>query len=386
MKILIASDSYKFQTSGASNVVIAHAAELRRRGHDVKVLALSDTKRSFKDGDDYYIGSHAAHIYPDARYSFVLRNRLLRELKDWKPDVVHIHTEFSVARMARAIAAANNTPIVMTSHTDYGQFLMGRYSGTLPARMLCRSWGRYAFHGAKVVTTPSEKALSFPQLGAVTRRTVVIPNGIPLEQYQKSCPAEEKAALFEQCGFTDNGKTLAIISRMSREKNIREILSYFPTVLERIPDAQLLIVGDGPEREHLEQLSRELGIAERTCFTGRIPPEDVYRYYNMGDVFVSASTFEVHSLTYLEALARGLPLVCREDPCLRGVLKEGENGYAYRTEQEFVDSVVQILSDPELHRSMREKALETAADFSVERFADRMLALYETVLRKTRAS
>lgn len=380
MKILIASDSYKYQTSGAANVVITLANELRRRGHSVKVLALSNTKRSFQDGDDYYIGSLPAFVYPDVRFSIIHHNRLLRELKAWKPDVIHMHTETSAARMARAIATADHTPFVMTSHTDYAQFLFGHFSDSRPVRLLFRELGRIIYRGAMVVTAPSEKALSFPLLGTVTPRMVVIPNGIRLEQYQKKATPEERAALFVRWGLKDNGKTVVIVSRISREKNLHEIVGYFPAILERLPDAQLLIVGDGPDRERLEADVEAQGISNSVRFTGRIPPEEVYLYYDMGDVFVSASTFEVHSLTYLEAMARGLPLVCRDDPCLNGVLDDGDNGFAYHTKQEFVDDVTALLTDGELRARMRERALEKAADFSVERCADRMLALYKSVM------
>ncbi len=384
MKILIASDSYKFQTSGAANVVITLANGLRRRGHSVKVLALSNTGHSYRDGDDYYIRSLPFPVYPDLRTSFVRRDPLLDELKAWKPDVIHLHTEGCIARMTRKIAAADHAPLVMTSHTDYAQFVFGRFCETLPVRLMAKEWGRFAYRGTRAVIAPSEKALSFSQLRTVARRSVVIPNGIRLSQFQKNFSAEERAALFAKWGLRDNGKTLVMVSRISKEKNIREILGFLPALLRREPDAQLVIAGDGPERAELEAYSRTLGLTDCVRFTGRIPPEEVYRYYDMGQVFVSASTFEVHSLTYLEALSCGLPLVCRADPCLKGVLEDGENGYAYHTERDFVESVSRILDDGTLRARLCAGAIERAQNFSDERFVDRTLALYEKVLRRSR--
>ena len=380
MKLLIASDSYKYQTSGVANVVITLAEELRKRGHSVKVLALSNTKKSFRDGDDYYIGSLPGLVYPDVRFSLVHRNRLLKELRDWKPDVIHMHTETSAARMARYIASADHTPFVMTSHTDYAQFLFGHFSDSKPVRLLSRELGRIVYRGAMVVTVPSEKAMSFSFLSTLTRRVEVIPNGIRLEQYQKQSTPEERAELFERWKLEDNGRTIVIVSRVSHEKNLMEILEYFPAVLERLPDVQLLVVGDGPERSRLETYARDAGISDRVRFTGRIPPDKVYQYYGMGDVFVSASTFEVHSLTYLEAISRGLPIICRDDPCLRGVLEHGENGYAYHTKEEFVDYVVSVLTDRELHDRMSTRSRDISENFSAERCADRMIELYRSVL------
>lgn len=382
MKILIASDSYKYQTSGAANVVITLADELRRRGHSVKVLALSNTKHSFRNGDDYFIRSFPVFIYPDVRYSFTHRDPLLRELREWNPDMIHMHTETAAARMARSIAKADHTPFVMTAHTDYARFLLGSACDSLLPKIIFRELGQIVYRGAAVVTTPSEKALSFPLLKAVKPRAMVIPNGICLEQFQNRATPQEREELFRRWNLKDNGRTVVIVSRLSHEKNLQEIISYFPAILERLPDAQLLIVGDGPEREKLEAQTAEAGISDSVCFTGRIPPDQVWRYYGMGDVFVSASTFEVHSLTYLEAMARGLPLVCRDDPCLRGVLVSGENGMIYRTKQEFVDSVVSLLTDEQLRGKMGARSQEKSLEFSAERNADRMLELYQSVMEK----
>ena len=80
-------------------------------------------------------------------------------------------------------------------------------------------------------------------------------------------------------------------------------------------------------------------------------------------MFVSASTFETQGLTYLEAMACGLPLVCREDPVLQGVLENEENGYTYRSEREFVDHIRRILTDRELRQAMHAKALDKAKEF-----------------------
>lgn len=380
MKILIASDSYKYQTSGASNVVIAMADELRRRGQDVKILAMSNRRESFKDGDDYYIKSLPGLVYPDARFSPVIKDPLLKELKEWRPDIIHMHTEMSAARMARSIAAYDHTPYIMTSHTDYGRFVFGHYCNLRPVRMLCKEVGRIAYRNAAVVTVPSSKALSFPQLNTLSDRVVVIPNGISLEKYGKRSLDSERQALFKQWGLKDNGHTIVMVTRISREKNINEIVSCFPAILDELPDAQLLIVGDGPEREKLENIVAESGISRQVTFTGRIPPEKVYMYYDMGDVFVSASTFEVHSLTYLEAMSHGLPLICRNDPCLKGVLSDGVNGYAYRTRSEFVDDVIRVLTHDQLRERMGTASLDKSQEFSVECCVDRMLELYKKVV------
>lgn len=382
MKILIASDTYIYQTSGAANVVISLAQELRRRGHDVKVLAPANERASHKEGDDFFIRSIPALVYPDVRLCPARRDPLLDELTRWKPELIHLHTEGSIARMARSIAAQTGAPLVMTAHTDYAHYVFGRLRNSAPVRFVMKTWGKRLYRPVTAVIAPSEKARSFAMLQPAAGRVTVIPNGIRLEKYQRPVTAREKTALFDKYALKDNGCTLVMITRVSKEKNILEILRYLPALLKKLPQAQLIIAGDGPDRARLEAYCAKRRLTEHVRFAGRVPPDEVYRYYALGNVFVSASTFEVHSLSYLEAMAAGLPLVCREDASLRGVLAEGENGLTYRTENEFVDAVAQILRDRALQENMRKQALLKAKDFSMDRFVDRTLALYEAVLEK----
>ncbi len=386
MKILLASDAYIYQTSGVSNVVISLAQGLRRRGHDVRVLAPADGRTSFRDGGDIFIRSLPSLLYPDVRLCAVRRDPLLDELTGWRPELIHLHTEGSMARMARRVAEETRAPLVITMHTDYACYVFGRFRTAPPVRGLMRACGKRHFRDASAVIAPSEKARRFAMLEPASDRLTVGPNGIRLESVQKPVSAEERAALYRQLGMRDTGCTLVMITRLSREKNIMEILQYLPGVIEAMPEAQLLLAGDGPDRRRLEAYCTDHGLSDRVRFTGRIAPEEVCRYYALGDVFVSASTFEVHSISCLEAMACGLPLVCREDDSLLGVLEDGVNGRTYRTQAGFVDAVTGILGDGALRDAMRENALRKAADFSHERFLDRTLALYERVLNRSPAS
>ena len=128
-----------------------------------------------------------------------------------------------------------------------------------------------------------------------------------------------------------------------------------------------------------QQLLRaaELGLdAPDVIFAGQVPPDQVADWYRLGTVFVSASTSETQGLTYAEALAAGLPVLCRADPCLDGVIRQGENGWQYRTEEEFLRRVEEILDDPARAAELRPTAAASAEPFSAERFARRVERVY----------
>lgn len=380
MKILITTDCYLFNTGGITGSVLALCSGLRRLGHQVKTLSSSNCGRSFSDGDDFYLKSIPAFYYPDMRTSFAVRDPLIKELEEWGPDIVHIQTEGTARRMGLRIAKRCGGSVVMTCHTDYGHYVFGKYKSSPAVRGLSRIAGKILYRRSDRVVAPSEKAASFPFLDSVRDRTSVVPNGLETEKYQKHLPPDERRAFRESLGIGERTGALLILSRLSKEKNVRELISYLPGLLKVDPDIKLLVVGDGPDKKNLERLTEKLKLEDHVVFTGKIPAGDVWLYYDASDLFVSASTFEVHSMSYLEALANGLPLLCRADEALSGVLEHGENGMIYRTEAEFSDFVLRILRDEDMRADMRRRSLRTAEGFSSGAFADAMIKVYEDAL------
>ena len=117
-------------------------------------------------------------------------------------------------------------------------------------------------------------------------------------------------------------------------------------------------------------------------FLGMIPPQNTYKYYQLGDVFVCASTSETQGITYIEALACGIPLVCRYDKCLDGVIKADYNGYTYNDKKEYINYIFKILNNKSLHKKLKENALESSVNFSKEKFRDDVEKLYIDVVSK----
>ena len=392
MKILISSDMYRHQVNGVSSSVILLTDELRKLGHEVKVLALSDSNTSYRDGDDYYIASLNARIYPDARVTFSIRNPLLRELTAWQPDIAHIQTEFSTRTLAKHIVGKLGIPFVMTLHTDYEEYIRTHSPLPIPApttrltaalnptRQLTAFFDRTMYRGASTLIVPSYKIKALARTYHVRCPISVIPTGIDPERYP--IRPEEAAETRRSLGLPENGKLLVTVTRVSKEKNIEELIEYFPALLEADSEVRFLIVGDGPQRQQLEETVRAKGLSDKIIFTGMVPHDQVYRYYQAGDLFVCASTFETQGMTYVEALANGLPLVCRQDKCLLDVIEPGDNGYTYTDCEEFVRWTRKILSDPQRRKRMAAFSLEQSKRFYKDVFVHSVEALYQDILNK----
>ena len=153
-------------------------------------------------------------------------------------------------------------------------------------------------------------------------------------------------------------------------------------LIEKHKELTMLIVGDGPHRSSLENMAKELNIRERVVFTGMIPPELVAKYYQIADIFVSASESETQGLTYIEALANGIPEVCKYDKCLEGVLISGYNGFAYERSQDFIEDVNALLGDYALRSQMSANAELSAERFGSYTFVRSVESLYQNVIMK----
>lgn len=169
------------------------------------------------------------------------------------------------------------------------------------------------------------------------------------------------------------------LGRLAAEKNHAQLVR----LLAAQPEENrpwLVFVGDGPARPDLEALTKELKLTDRVRFVGMVKPDEVPRWYRVGDIFVSASQSETQGLTYFEGMACGLPVLCRADPCLDGVVENGFNGWQWKDEAEFASALNTIISDPALRGQLHQNALATAARYSAEHFAQQVLDAYQQAI------
>jgi 1,2-diacylglycerol 3-alpha-glucosyltransferase len=182
-------------------------------------------------------------------------------------------------------------------------------------------------------------------------------------------------------GIKDDEFVLISLGRLGNEKNTDELIRFFANVQKRHKHVKFLIVGDGPNRENLEDLARKLGVEDKIIFTGMVSPNEVQKYYKLGDLYVSASTSETQGLTYAEAAANKLPLLCREDPVLKDIIVSGQNGYEYTNEDDFERSLEFIMNNPEWRREAGEESIIIANSFDKNTFAESIEELYESLVK-----
>lgn len=380
MKILITTDLFTTATNGVVTSVRNLWNELKAGGHEVRILTLSDTAKSHKDGAVYYIRSIPIGVYPNVRMPTSYRHRLIRELIDWQPNVIHSQCEFFTFQYALRISKLTNTPIVHTYHTLYERYVTYVIPFERFGRCAVRFLVKKRLKRVKTVVVPTRKAEETLRGYGMENKLRVVPTGIDLEQHQRRITPAQRAEKRKALGIADGQTVLLSLGRLGTEKNLEELLHYFSDAIRENDRLIFLIVGDGPAKEQLQKLSAALGISGRVIFTGMVQPSEVQDYYQLGDLFVSASTSETQGLTYIEAAANGLPLLCRRDPCLKDVIIQGQNGYEYTCEREFLDALHIAVTDHDWSAAAGKRSQEVAAAFDRKAFGAAMEEIYESLL------
>ena len=378
MKILITTDWSEQAVNGVAASVKNLRNGLLQAGHEVKVLTLSGDHHSRRDGDTYYIGSMSAGaVYPNARLKLIMRHDWVRELLAWKPDIVHSQCILCTFPLAKEIASACNVPLVNTYHTVYEDFTHYICPSRTVGRELVRLYTKAILMNTQAVVAPTEKIRELLHGYGVDKPIYVIPSAIDTGRYT-NCRPELRQTIRAELGIRPDECVLLYAGRLAKEKNIEELFHF----LQKCPPEQrLVLAGGGPDQPRLEKVAQELGIQNRLIFTGLIPPQHMPDYYQAGDIFVSASTSETQGLTYMEAMASALPLLCRADECLDGVVENGVNGFVYHDEQEFLQRLGQLKADAALRRRLGAAAVQSVEQrYSIPAFAAACLNVYNSLL------
>lgn len=374
-RILLLSDCHRPAVNGVVASIDALRQGLLEAGQDVRLLTFTDTRATSFDGSIYRLPSlPAGAVYPHARLGRPVDRDLLDHVTRWGPQLVHSHTEFVAFWWARRLAGRLGAPHVHTYHTLYEDYTHYFCPHPRLGRAVSAGLTRRALRRTDHVIAPTAKIETLLRGYGVPRPISVVPTGVDLTRFRPE-PADE--ILRRSLGLRPDVPVVLSVGRLAMEKNLTETI----TLLARLRDRpwQLVVVGDGPQAGALHDLVRDLHLGDRAHFTGAVAPETVHAYYRLGDIFVTSSGSETQGLTVLEALASGLPTLCRADPALHGVVIDGVNGWQYGDPDDFARTLGALLSDPTLRRRWSIGAADTAARFAIPRFVESVTRTYDAV-------
>ncbi|MCM1499763.1 MAG: glycosyltransferase family 4 protein [Clostridium sp.] len=381
MNIGIFTDTYYPEVNGVANSAYELKKALERQGHLVYVFTVSNPEAAvYREKGVYRITSVPLPMLKELRLGFAISKVWQRRIAALHLDAIHTQTEFMMGHLGRKLADWLGIPHIHTYHTIYEDYLSYLHMPDKQCfRKIAQHFSRICCNHADEIIVPTYKVSELLKQYGVKREVHVIPTGISLEKFSKPDYGRVNE-LRLQLGITDSRLVLLYVGRLSSEKNIAELLTYFHKTENR-EEIRLLLVGDGPERENLQEQVKELQLESSVIFAGMVPFDRIEDYYALGDIFVSGSTSETQGLTYIEALAAGLPLLVRKDSCLDKVLKEYENGVSYENEKMFRQGLEFLRKN--FRQSVQERAVrESVANLGTEEFAGRVAALYCNSIQK----
>lgn len=306
-----------------------------------------------------------------AQYPKAIR-RLARLLKEHRIDVLHAHlVQSSLVGLTAALIA--RTPVrVMTRHHSDAVFL----SGSRPARSIDRLTGRLA---NEVIAVSEAARRAMIELDHVDERKItVVPNGFDWERIQ---PKPNSARAVREEFRLGDATMLCTVGRLDKLKGHDLLLRAFARIAE--PDARLVVVGPGPQKNLLEELARQLNIADRIVFTGY--RSDVYDIVAASDLVVHPSLSEAHSLTIIEALHLGRPVIATDVGAAREAVIPEETGWLVPANdvEALAQSINEALSDKERARALAEAGQRLVhSKYPIEKMVAGYEAVYERHLRR----
>ena len=358
---------YDFASPGGVNDHVRHLAVcLQQLGHETRIFAPSSRADvDFDSARFYRIGTPIAIPVNDSvariTLSFHLANQVAAIIADEGFDVLHFHEPLMPAlpmTMLRMSATAN----VGTFHA-FARSNVGYYYG----RPLLQPYLAH-LHRAIAVSEPARAFVNryfqdFPMR--------VIPNGVDLEVF--------RPGLAPIRHLRDDNLNILFVGRLEKRKGLGDLLRAYRAMKSRVPQARLIIVGDGPLRGRVESYVARYRLPN-VVLAGYVPKSVKPRYYNSADIFCAPATgAESFGIVLLEALASGLPVVATEVPGYMSVLEPGRDSITVQPKnwRELAASLVILARDAELRRRLADYGRQKASRYSWELVASEVVEVYQ---------
>lgn len=383
MNIGIFSDTYFPQLNGVATSIRTLANALRAKGHSVYIFTPSDPRCAGQpaEKDIFRLPSVPVWFVRDYRAGYIFPPHILKMIDRLDLDIIHTQTEFSLGFLGRLASANKGIPTVHTYHTMYEDYVHYIGGGHIISKEMARDFSGSFCNAAEAVIAPTHKTEQLLKSYGVTKPISVIPTGIDTSNFRKDrfSPAEI-LELRHSLGLEADTPVIVSIGRIAKEKSIDTVIAALPALREKLPDIRMIIVGEGNEIENLSAFAASVGVGDCVTFTGGKPWGEIGKYYQLGNVFCSASTSETQGLTFAEAMAAGVPVVAKKDECIENIIEDTVTGLLFEKDADLPDLLYRVLTEKDLSAELSQAAMEAIDRLSVEAFADHVEELYLSVL------
>ncbi len=397
MKIAIVTDVYWPRVNGLVVSIDAFKASLEILGHEVGVF--TNRYNRYDQRDDRAKGRRNIHRFISMASPLYSKEDHVVAPQAWpavynaltyfRPDVVHVQTEFTIGQIGKFFARRNKIALVMSSHTHYEMYV--KYVPIYPkvlAKIIARYFMWHCFRNATELIVPSQHFRDVMiRYGLRSRRLHVIPTGLDLRNF--TCDPVDREIFLKE--FRDqhpafrNRRFLLFVGRIGQEKNIDLLLDVMDLVIAKQPDILLVMVGDGPYRHAFHRVVFRRNLQHHFLFTGFVDHFKLKYLYSQSRVFVFPSVSETQGLVTVEAMASGTPVVAVGEMGTYYVMQGDNGGFMVPNDyRHFADKVLLLLENPELREQKSQEALQYAKKWASDKMTSTLVGVYQSVITRNK--
>lgn len=384
MKIAIFTNNYLPNPYGVSTSVEGFRKSLTEKGHTVYVFAPSWSGEDFDDSPNVFrYPAFKAPTKIDFSLVVPYSSSIDEKIEKLDFDIIHAQHPNLLGATAKRYARRKDVPIVFTWHSLYD-----RYAHYLPfvpekisAHLALRNAADFA-NDCDHVIIPTDSVIDEIKGAGLEHDDIsVVSSGVDEELFANP----ERTKFRERFGYDDNQIVLVTISRLTEEKNVIFLAEQISTVLKKNAHVQFLCVGEGDQKDNMEEIFRAAGVLSQVQFPGKAKREEVKDCLAVGDIFVYASTSETQGTIITECMYSGRPLVAVYSHGVKSLLIDHGTGIASEESDQFSKHVQELIDSPELRRQYGDNAKKIAKDqYTIDVCSDRLLKVYNEVISKKR--
>jgi 1,2-diacylglycerol 3-alpha-glucosyltransferase len=379
MKIAFFTDTYLPNKDGVVTSILTTRSYLEKNGHEVYVFCSGSRKAKAENKDPrvFYHSSVPFSPYPD--YSLALFP-FLSQLKAKKigADVVHCHGVATMGLAAAFTARRLKVPLLTTFHTlipEAVHYIARGKTATKFTKNVAWKYLQWFLSQSNTVISPSGVIQNVLLEHGI--ESTVVPTGIDVNCFT---PEVDGKWVREKLGL-EKKKIVLHVGRLVKEKNLDVMIAASPMVAQEFPDVKFVVAGMGPALMYYKKRVRECDVEDLFLFKGYLARDQLAGYYSASDIFAFPSKFETQGLVALEAMACGKPVAGANFLAIKELVKNGENGYLFDPDSpdDCAEKIIRTLNEA---KKMKEGSRKTAEKYSIENCAKKLVAAYESTLKK----
>lgn len=387
MRIGFFADTYYPQLNGVATSVGYFASILKKAGHQVIVVA--PKIKGYQDQQKDVLRIPSSKLWPtipdSVRLPLPIPSLVWWKIFQKDYDIIHAHGNGLFSLIGLMVARKKKIPFVLTFHTHFNKYTHYILKGKIISPKTVDSGMKRFANMCDGVIAPSEKMKQELISIGVHKPIKIIPNFIDTDKFKLTT----KGFLHSKFNIPKDHHILLSVGRLGKEKNFEFIINTFARLAKQAKIAQknkkvqLVIVGEGNEKQNLLNLVKKLRLQEKVTFTGSIDINLMPDVYSDADIFVFASTTESQGMVAWEAASVGLPLILVKDPSYEDIIEDGVNGFVVPLEKEaFVDKISLLLNNSDMRKGLGDNSIKIVKSKSQEKdLIFKLINLYNSCLK-----